>query len=249
MTITPLEPVNFSVIKKLEKASRRVFALRLKIHSLKEAHKNFLNREIGYRWFYWTFNLAYWLTVGYLTFISDLKLENLGLQRFRRIKIVLFISSTPRKLGSIVLFQPLAKWAGSSQERIKQLRVGSRASFLFAIIRAVYYARYEAQSSERIRMIWFYYSVKLHERDRKRYISYLPHPMQHRLLNLESDKKSYEIVLTWTMEAENFKDDFDQIWNLDDEIFYQIDVYGTEDIKTQIHKLQQNTVTETTQDE
>ena len=100
--------------------------------------------------------------------------------------------------------------------------------------------------SERIRMIWFYYSVKLHERDRKRYISYLPRPMQHRLQ--ESDKKSYEIVLTWTMEAENFKDDFDQIWNLDDEIFYQIDVYGTEDIKTQIHKLQ-NTVTETTQDE
>ena len=97
-------------------------------------------------------------------------------------------------------------------------------------------------------MVYFYNSVK-EKRDRKRYISYLPHPMQHRLLNLESDKKSYEIVLTWTMEAENFKDDFDQIWNLDDEIFYQIDVYGTEDIKTQIHKLQQNTVTETTQDE
>jgi len=36
--------------------------------------------------------------------------------------------------------------------------------------------------------------------------------------------------------------------NLDDEIFNQIDVYGTEDIKTQIHKLQ-NTVTETTVDE
>ena len=101
--------------------------------------------------------------------------------------------------------------------------------------------------SERIRMIWFYYSVKLQERDRKRYISYLPHRMQHLLL--VSDKKSYEIALTQTMEAENFKDDFDQIWNLDDEIFYQIDVYGTEDIKTQIHKLQQNTVTETTQDE
>ena len=38
---------------------RRIFALRLKIHSLKEAHKNFiLNREIGYWWFYWTFNLG-----------------------------------------------------------------------------------------------------------------------------------------------------------------------------------------------
>ena len=102
--------------------------------------------------------------------------------------------------------------------------------------------------SESFRMAYFYYSVKLQERDPKRGISYLPHPMQQHLLQV-SDKKSYEIVLTQTMEAENFKDDFDQIWNLDDEIFYQIDVYGTEDIKTQIHKLQQNTVTETTQDE
>ena len=61
-------------------------------------------------------------------------------------------------------------------------------------------------------------------------------------------KEAYEIALDLTIEAENYKDDFDQIWNLDDEIFNQIDVYGTEDIKTQIHKLQ-NTVTETTQDE
>jgi len=61
-------------------------------------------------------------------------------------------------------------------------------------------------------------------------------------------KEAYEIALAETMEAENFKDDFDQIWNLDDEIFYQIDIESNEDIKTQIHKLQ-NTVPETTQDE
>ena len=80
--------------------------------------------------------------------------------------------------------------------------------------------------SEISRMAYFYNSVK-RKRDRK---------------------EAYEIALAETMEAENFKDDFDQIWNLDDEIFYQIDIDSTEDIKTQIHKLQ-NTVTETTQDE
>ena len=57
---------------------------------------------------------------------------------------------------------------------------------------------------------------------------------------------AYEIVLAQTMEAENYKDDFDQIWNLDDELFNQIDIDSTEDIKTQIHRLQ-NTVTETTE--
>jgi len=51
-------------------------------------------------------------------------------------------------------------------------------------------------------------------------------------------KEAYEIALAETMEAENFKDDFDQIWNLDDEIFYQIDSESNEDIKTQIHRLQ-----------
>ena len=61
-------------------------------------------------------------------------------------------------------------------------------------------------------------------------------------------KVAYEIALAGTIEAENFKDDFDQIWNLDDEIFNQIDIESNEDIKTQIHKLQ-NTITETTQDE
>ena len=80
--------------------------------------------------------------------------------------------------------------------------------------------------SESFRMVWFYNSVKA-MRDRK---------------------VAYEIALAETMEAENFKDDFDQIWNLDDEIFYQIDIKSNEDIKTQIHKLQ-NTITETTQDE
>ena len=104
--------------------------------------------------------------------------------------------------------------------------------------------------SESYRMAYFYNAVKIKKRDQKRdqlfAILYLPHPMQRLLL--VSDKRSYEIALAETMEAENFKDDFDQIWNLDDEIFNQIDVYGTEDIKTQIHKLQ-NTVTETAQDE
>ena len=76
-------------------------------------------------------------------------------------------------------------------------------------------------------MVWFYNSVKA-MRDRK---------------------GAYEIVLAQTMEAENYKDDFDQIWNLDDEIFYLIDIKCNEDIKTQINWLQQNTVTETTQDE
>ena len=75
-------------------------------------------------------------------------------------------------------------------------------------------------------MVWFYNAVKT-MRDRN---------------------GAYEIVLAQTMEAENYKDDFDQIWNLDDEIFYQIDIESNEDIKTQIHRLQ-NTVIETTQDE
>ena len=104
--------------------------------------------------------------------------------------------------------------------------------------------------SESFRMVYFYNSVKAW-RDQKRvqlsWISYLPHPMQHFPTWL-LDKRSYEKALAETMEAKNFKDDFDQIWNLDDEIFYQIDVDSTEDIKTQIHKLQ-NTITETTQDE
>ena len=81
--------------------------------------------------------------------------------------------------------------------------------------------------SENHRMVWFYVSVK-RKRDRK---------------------VAYEIALAGTMEAENYKDDFDQIWNLDDEIFNQIDIDSTEDIKTQIHRLQQNTVTETNQAE
>ena len=104
--------------------------------------------------------------------------------------------------------------------------------------------------SESYRMAYFYNAVK-EKRDEKRVqlsrISCLPHPMQH-LLTPFLDKTSYEKALAETMEAKNFKDDFDQIWNLDDEIFYQIDIESTEDIKTQIHRLQ-NTVTETTQDE
>ena len=80
--------------------------------------------------------------------------------------------------------------------------------------------------SENRRMAYFYFAVK-RERDRK---------------------VAYEIVLDQLWGAEIYKDDFDQIWNLDDEIFNQIDIDSTEDIKTQIHRLQ-NTVTETTQDE
>ena len=81
--------------------------------------------------------------------------------------------------------------------------------------------------SESFRMVHFYNSVK-RKRDRK---------------------VAYEIALAGTIEAKNYKDDFDQIWNLDDEIFYLIDIKCNEDIKTQINWLQQNTVTETTQDE
>jgi len=51
-------------------------------------------------------------------------------------------------------------------------------------------------------------------------------------------KVAYEIALAGTIEAKNYKDDFDQIWNLDDEIFNQIDIDSTEDIKIQIHRLQ-----------
>jgi hypothetical protein len=80
--------------------------------------------------------------------------------------------------------------------------------------------------SENRRMAYFYFAVK-RERDRK---------------------VAYEIVLEQLWGAEIYKNDFDQIWNLDDEIFSQIDIDSTEDIKTQIHRLQK-TVTETTHDE
>ena len=89
--------------------------------------------------------------------------------------------------------------------------------------------------SENLRMAYFYNLIK-RERDRIAYEIVW--------------ENRYEIVLgqSWPFKAENNKDDFDQIWNLDDEIFYQIDIESNEDIKTQIHRLQ-NTVTETTQDE
>jgi len=267
--------------------------LRLKIHSLKEAHKNFiLNREIGYRWFYRTFNLAFWLIVGYnlwettnlwKTTVTVISEKTVWLEKFvpeHVLQIRLFtivgtfiamylITKIPRILGSIVLFQPLAKWAGSSQKRIKQLRVGCFRLCVVANVCVIAsipnFVRYAVQSSENFRMIWFYNSVK-RMRDRN---------------------VAYEIALAETMEAENYKDDFDFFWNLDDEIldaflplcliirvgllchelqssesirmtynsnlddeiFNQIEINSTEDIKTQIHRLQQNTVTETTQDE
>jgi len=248
--------------------SERKEILRVKIHSLKEAGKNFLmNHKIAYLSFRATFNLAFMFTVGYITYISDLKLEDqfpwlekyfperyetlkqgltegvavpgfpAGFKVYEKEALIAgtvtamqLITPIPRTLGSIVLFQPLVEWAGSSQKRIKQLRVGCVTLYIFAnlcaIINLVSFIRYAVQSSESFRMVWFYNSVKA-MRDRK---------------------GAYEIVLAQTMEAENYKDDFDQIWNLDDEIFNQIDIESNEDIKTQIHRLQ-NTVTETTQDE
>jgi len=248
--------------------SERKEILRVKIHSLQEAGKNFiLNHKIAYLSFRATFNLAFMFTVGYITYISDAKLEShfpwlekffperyealkqgltegvavpgfpAGFKVYEKEALIAgtvttmqLITTIPRTLGSIVLFQPLAEWAGSSQKRIKQLRVGCVLLYvsanLCAIISVVSFVRYAVQSSESFRMVWFYNSVKA-MRDRK---------------------GAYEIVLAQTMEAENYKDDFDQIWNLDDVIFKQIDVKSTENIKTQIHKLQ-NTVPETTQDE
>ena len=49
---------------------------------------------------------------------------------------------------------------------------------------------------------------------------------------------AYDIVLAQTIEAENYKEDFDLIWNLETEIFNGIDPESTEDIKTQIYRLQ-----------
>jgi len=240
----------------------------VKIHSIKEAGKNLiLNHKIAYLSFNGTVNLAFEFTVGFITYILDLKLENHFIwlekffpERYETLKRGLTegvtvpfggfklyekealiagtviamkkITFIPRILGSIALFQPLAKWAGSSQKRIKQLRFRCFALFLLTLpcgyIGFYIFFRNAIQSSEISRMAYFYNSVK-RKRDRK--------------------GKAYEIVLAETWEAENYKDDFDQIWNLDDEIFYLIDIKCNEDIKTQINWLQQNTVTETTQDE
>jgi len=256
-----LAPRRFFHPKRVGKIGEIKEILRVKIHSLKEAEKNFiLNHRNAYSSFRNAFDLAFMLssllTVGYITFISDVKLEKLenlacrlldylGCERLRAIIqdytivgtviAMQLITPIPRNLVSIVLFQPLAEWAGSSQKRIKQLRVFAKQLQVFAglcfiiglAICHVNYARYAVQSSESFRMRKFYRSVK-RMRDRK---------------------EAYEIALDLTIEAENYKDDFDQIWNLDDEIFNQIDIHSTtEDIKTQIHRLQ-NTVTETTQDE
>ena len=60
------------------------------------------------------------------------------------------ITPIPRTLGSIVLFQRLAEWAGSSQKRIKLLRNGCVALYVFAnlcaIISVVNFVRYAVQS-------------------------------------------------------------------------------------------------------
>ena len=62
------------------------------------------------------------------------------------------ITFIPRNLGSIALFQPLAEWAGSSQKRIKQLRVGCVAMFVVAnvcvIASVVNFVRYAIQSRQ-----------------------------------------------------------------------------------------------------
>jgi len=263
-----LAPRRFFHPKRVGKIDEIKEILRVKIHSLKEAGKNFiLNHKIAYLSFRATLNLAFMFTVGYITYISDLKLEDhfpwlekFFPERYETLKKGLtegiavpgfpasfklyekealiagivttmqLITAIPRNLGSIALFQPLAEWAGSSQKRIKQLRVRCVVLYVVANVCAfasVIFFRYSIQSSESLRMVHFYNSVK-RKRDRK---------------------VAYEIALAGTIEAENFKDDFDQIWNLDDEIFNQIDIDSNEDIKTQIHRLQQNTVTETTQDE
>jgi len=230
-----LAPRRFFHPKRVGKIDEIKEILRVKIHSFNEA---VLNHKIAFFSFYWTVYLAN--KIGYKTYtrgdsiiwsiILDDKPPNLLLEpaEFAGVLIGSYIVSK-------VLFQPLAKWAGSSQKGIKQLRVGCVAMFVFALLSEFIgcdiFVRNALptilQSSESLRMVHFYNSVKK-KRDRK--------------------GKAYEIVLAQTWEAENYKDDFDQIWNLDYEIFNQIDVHGTEDIKTQIHKLQ-NTVKETTQDE
>ena len=62
------------------------------------------------------------------------------------------ITPIPRTLGSIVLFQPLVEWAGSSQKRIKRLRVGCVTLYIFAnlcaIINLVSFIRYAVQSRQ-----------------------------------------------------------------------------------------------------
>ena len=55
---------------------------------------------------------------------------------------------------------------------------------------------------------------------------------------MSKNEIAYDVILVQTMEAENYKEDFDLIWNLDEEIFDRIDVESTEDIKSQIHRLQ-----------
>ena len=66
--------------------------------------------------------------------------------------------------------------------------------------------------------------------------------------DMSKNELAYDVILAQTMEAENYKEDFDLIWNLDDEIFNQIDVESTEDIKSQIHRLQ-NAIAVKNQDE
>ena len=59
------------------------------------------------------------------------------------------ITAIPRNLGSIVLFQPLAKWTGSSQKRIKQLQVKCVVLYVVAnvcaIASVVNFVRYAVQ--------------------------------------------------------------------------------------------------------
>ena len=62
------------------------------------------------------------------------------------------ITTIPRTLGSIALFQPLAEWAGSSQKRIKQLRVRCVVLYVVAnvcaIASVVNFVRYAVQSRQ-----------------------------------------------------------------------------------------------------
>jgi len=198
-------------------------------------------------------------TVGYITYICNIKLDDsfilgqLFPERYESLKrgltegvtvpgmppgfkvyekeaiivgIVLMmqaVTSIPRTLATVLIFQKFAEWAGSNQTRIKQLRVGCVVYYIYANL-CVFYGMYEfikskVRSSETVRLFWFYNTIKS-------------------MRDMSKNELAYDVILAQTMEAENYKEDFDLIWNLDDEIFNQIDVESTEDIKSQIHRLQ-----------
>jgi hypothetical protein len=134
-----LAPRRFLNPKRVGKIGEIKEILRVKIHSLKEAGKNFILNYfeyIAYLSFYGTVYLA--IDLGYKiyirgdsiiwSFILDDKQLKLLLQEpaaFAGVVIGSYIVSN-------VLFQPLAEWAGSSQKRIKQLLVRCVVLLVFA---------------------------------------------------------------------------------------------------------------------